>query len=69
MPANDMAADIGDARLVNMIVIGAYAERTGVISLARLKEALREVLPERNHRFIPMNIEAIDRGAVFAREH
>ncbi len=68
IPANDLAIEVGDARLLNMIVIGAYAELSGAVALASLKDALKEVLPERNHRFIPMNVEAIDRGAAFARE-
>jgi 2-oxoglutarate ferredoxin oxidoreductase subunit gamma len=69
MPANEMALAAGDPRLVNMIVIGAYAQRTRVVALASLQEALREVLPERNHRFIPLNIQAIEQGAAFAREN
>ncbi|WP_432822057.1 2-oxoacid:acceptor oxidoreductase family protein [Trichloromonas sp.] len=68
IPVNDMALELGDARLLNMITIGAYAELSGAVSLDSLKSALKEVLPERNHRFIPMNVEAIDRGAAFARE-
>lgn len=68
IPLSEIALEIGDARLVNMVCIGAYAQRTGAVSLASLKEALYSVLPERNHRFIPMNIEAIERGAAIARE-
>jgi 2-oxoglutarate ferredoxin oxidoreductase subunit gamma len=67
LPLNEMALEIGDARLVNMICIGAYAERTGVVALASLKAALAEILPERNHRFIPLNVAAIDRGAKAAQ--
>jgi 2-oxoglutarate ferredoxin oxidoreductase subunit gamma len=68
IPVNEMALEVGDARLANMITIGAYAERTGVVSQDSLKAALKDVLPERNHRFIPLNIEAIDLGAAFARD-
>lgn len=68
IPVNDLALELGDARLLNMIIIGAYAELSGAVSLASLKSALKDVLPERNHRFIPMNVEAIDRGAAYARE-
>jgi len=63
LPLNDMAHKIGDARLVNMISVGAYAKKTGAVSLQSLKNALKDVLPERNHRFIPMNEQAIDLGA------
>ncbi len=63
LPLNGMALELGDPRLLNMIAIGAYAARTGSVELESLKEALREVLPERNHRYIPLNVAAIDRGA------
>jgi 2-oxoglutarate ferredoxin oxidoreductase subunit gamma len=49
-----------------MVAIGAYAARTGAVALDSLKTSLAEVLPERNHRFIPLNIEAIERGAAAA---
>ncbi|PLX84736.1 MAG: 2-oxoacid:ferredoxin oxidoreductase subunit gamma [Desulfuromonas sp.] len=67
IPLNDIALEVGDARLVNMISLGAYAARTGAVELSSIKEALKEALPERNHRFIPMNAQAIDMGAEFAR--
>jgi 2-oxoglutarate ferredoxin oxidoreductase subunit gamma len=68
MPLAEIALQIGDARLINMVTIGAYAEKMGAVSLESLKKALGEVLPERHHRFIPLNVEAIDRGAAIARE-
>ncbi len=67
LPANDLALEAGDARLVNMVAIGAYAQHTGAAGLESLKQALAVTLPERNHRFIPMNIQALDLGAEFAR--
>lgn len=68
LPVNELALEAGDARLVNMIAIGAYAERTGAVQLDSLKAALAYTLPERNHRFIPMNIQALDLGASQARQ-
>jgi len=68
IPANEMALEIGDSRLVNMIVLGAYVEYSKVVSVDSLKEALKEVLPERNHRFLPMNHQALEAGAEFCRQ-
>lgn len=68
IPANEMALEIGDSRLVNMIVLGAYVEYSKVVSVDSLKEALKEVLPERNHRFLPMNHDALEAGAEFCRQ-
>lgn len=63
LPMNQIAMDLGDARMVNMVAVGAYVSRTAAVSLSSLADALTKALPERNHRFIPANIRAIEAGA------
>jgi 2-oxoglutarate ferredoxin oxidoreductase subunit gamma len=63
VPMNEIALKLGDARMVNMVAVGAYAALTNAVALSYLAEALKEVLPERNHRFIPANIQAMEAGA------
>ena len=63
VPMNEIAMRLGDTRMVNMVAVGAYAARSGAVSLGSLAEALRDALPERNHRFIPANVKAIEAGA------
>ena len=63
IPMNEIAMQLGDARMVNMVALGVYAAKTGAVSLASLEEALKDALPERNHRFIPDNVRAIEAGA------
>lgn len=63
IPMNQIANDLGDPRMVNMVACGAYAAATNVLKLASLCEALKKTLPERNHRFIPANIKALEAGA------
>lgn len=63
IPMNEIANNLGDPRMVNMVAAGAYAAVSGAIALETLKEALNDALPERNHRFIPANIQAICAGA------
>ena len=63
MPMNQLAIDLGDPRMVNMVACGAYAAASGALTLASLGEALKKALPERNHRFIPANVRAIEAGA------
>lgn len=62
IPMNDIALNLGDARLVNMIALGAYAAKTGAVQICSLEAALKDALPERNHKFIPVNIKAIEAG-------
>ncbi len=69
LPLNEMALEAGDARLLNMIALGAYVRRSGAVALESIKAALRDVLPERNHRFIPMNEKALDLGTAAAAEN
>jgi len=61
---NQIALELGDLRMVNMVACGAYAAKSGALALESLQEALKKALPERNHRLIPANIEAI-RGGFF----
>ena len=63
IPMNEIAIGLGDARMVNMVAVGAYVASSGAVAMATLEEALRETLPERNHRFIPANLRAIEEGA------
>jgi len=68
IPLNDIAQEIGDARLVNMVALGAYAALTGSVLTSSLETALKDALPERNHRFIPINIRAIEAGSAFVQK-
>lgn len=64
VPMNQLALDLGDVRMVNMVACGAYAARSGALKIETLGEALRKVLPERNYSLIPSNIKALEAGAV-----
>ena len=66
VPMNEIAMELGDARMVNMVALGAYVAMTGAVSIPALGSALKEALPERNHRFIPANLKAIETGASVA---
>jgi len=65
---NQIALDLGDVRMVNMVACGAYVARTAALALQSLEEALKKALPERNHRLIPANVRAIETGAEMARK-
>jgi len=67
VPANEIAADIGNDRTVNMSLIGAWAAGTEVLSVEDVAESLRKMLPERHHVHMPDNAAALERGAELAR--
>ncbi|MGI5819427.1 MAG: 2-oxoacid:acceptor oxidoreductase family protein [Armatimonadota bacterium] len=68
VPANAIAAEIGNDRTVNMALIGAWAAGTEILSVADVARALREMLPERHHVHMPDNEAALERGAQIARD-
>ncbi len=69
IPANEMALELGNIRLANMIMIGAYIKKTGIIDEESLKNSLENVISERNLKYIPQNIKAIDTGIEFIEKN
>lgn len=61
--ANDIAEELGDIRVSNMVMLGAFLKKTGVVALESVLSALREVLPPRRHSLLPLNENALKRGA------
>jgi 2-oxoglutarate ferredoxin oxidoreductase subunit gamma len=61
--ANDIAKDLGDIRISNMVMLGAFLKKTGVVAMESVLAAIREVLPARRHSLIPLNENALKRGA------
>lgn len=68
IPLNEIASQLGNAKLANMIVLGAYVEKTQIIKEASIPDALINVLDERHHDMIPANLEAIKQGRDFIRD-
>ncbi len=67
VPMNQIALDLGDVRMVNMVACGAYIEKSGALKSPSLEAALKKALPERNHRLIPANVKAIEAGVQAAK--
>ena len=54
--------------MANMVMLGAYAAAVKPVSIESIKQSLKEVLPERHHKLIPLNSAAIDKGAEVAEK-
>ncbi|NLS44340.1 MAG: 2-oxoacid:ferredoxin oxidoreductase subunit gamma [Firmicutes bacterium] len=62
VPANDIANELGDLRIANMVALGAYLAATKVVAGDTVLDALKKVLPERHHGLIPLNRQALACG-------
>ncbi len=60
--AGEEASNMKNTKIMNMIVLGAFLERTDVVAIAAVVEALKKVLPERYHHLLPLNEQALQRG-------
>ena len=68
IPAQEIAEEIGNRRLINMVMLGALLERLPVLTLEQIAQALNDHLPERHRKLLDLNYQAIHRGAAFAAE-
>jgi 2-oxoglutarate ferredoxin oxidoreductase subunit gamma len=61
--ATGIAERIGNNRFANMVALGAMAKLTGAFSLGNVEAILQKFFSSDKHRFIPMNVQAIESGA------
>ena len=68
VPGNEIAEKIGDRRMTNMVILGALLANLPILPLEALEKALAEHLPERHHKLLPLNYQALREGAKFVGE-
>ncbi len=66
IPANGIAEELGNRRLLNMVALGALLAKLPVLSLNEINKALEDHLPERHKKYLELNKQALQRGAEFA---
>lgn len=57
-----IAADLGNVKTFNMVVLGAYLKAKPVVKMESVEKGLEKSLPERHHKLIPLNLQAIQAG-------
>jgi len=57
-----LAANMGNTKIFNMVVLGAYLKVKPIVKLENVIKGLKKSLPERYHKLIPLNSEAITEG-------
>lgn len=68
LPANDMAAECGNERGANMVVLGCLAKVVpGMVNVKSFEYALDEAISARNKKFNPLNTATIE--AAFSKDY
>lgn len=66
--AMDKAAELKNAKVFNMIVLGGLLKVCSVVSDNGVEKALYKTLPERHHALIPLNMKAIQEGKTIIKQ-
>lgn len=69
VPADELAVELGSQKSANMVALGAYLQMRRILSPDAAAEALPDVLAERYHKTLPVNIAALHKGAECARNY
>jgi 2-oxoglutarate ferredoxin oxidoreductase subunit gamma len=69
LPCNEIAEEAGDRRMANVVATGALLELLPILKLEDIEAALNAHMPGRHKNLLPKNIEALKRGAAYAKEN
>ncbi|SRR6056297_713361 len=68
VPAQKIAFELGSDKVANIVVLGAIVGTTGIVSKEICIETIKEKLGKRKPEFLPMNLEAFEKGIEAAKE-
>lgn len=62
LDAMDIASQADMKKVFNMIILGGYLKLCPIVSVESVMKGLKKTLPERHHKLLPLNEEAIMKG-------
>ena len=66
IPVNDMAHELGNVKMANMVALGAWLKATGALPLNVVQDALNRVVSAHYAKLISANAKALEQGYNFA---
>ena len=64
VPAGEISQEIGSEKAANLVLLGVFLKRTGVLPLGVVEEELGTASKGKKHR-LELNFQALDRGYTF----
>jgi 2-oxoglutarate ferredoxin oxidoreductase subunit gamma len=68
VPANELAAELGNVKMANVVLLGAMLGMREILPIQSVKRTLDEHIPKRRKHIIEPNKKALDRGVQFVRQ-
>ncbi len=60
--ATDLASEIGNIKVQNMVMLGSFLGTTDLLTVEQVKSVMEEKFTGGKAKFIPMNLQAIEKG-------
>lgn len=67
IPANELAAELGNVKMANVVLLGALLGTREILPIDSIKRTLEEHIPKRRKHIIEPNKRALDRGIAYVR--
>lgn len=67
IPANEIAEELGEKRLLNMVMMGCLVAKLPLITHEMLAQALDQHMPARHKHLYGLNIQALEAGQKYAQ--
>ncbi len=68
VPANDIAEELGEPLVANMVMLGAFVAISKIVRKDLVMDGLKEILPKHHHKLIPLNRAAFDLGIAVSQK-
>jgi 2-oxoglutarate ferredoxin oxidoreductase subunit gamma len=68
VPVNAIAEKLGSLRSANMVMIGAFAQKTGLVALDSVINSVKEIFSNKGTKVHEVNTLALNEGAAFVQK-
>ncbi len=62
VPCDDIAKELGNSKVANMVMLGAYVAATGILKKETIEHMIHEMFTGKKAKLVPLNLEALSRG-------
>ncbi len=68
IPVNEIAIKLGNEKVLNMVMLGAYLELTQIFGQHTIDAALKKFLGNKKSHMLDINLEAIEQGRQYIKK-
>ena len=67
VPCEGIASEVGNPKVANMVMLGAYVAATGALKPETIEQMIHEMFTGAKAKLVPLNLEALKRGMACAQ--